>query len=946
MSSSLLLTKLYRPTVPLKHVRRPFLVDRLNEGLEAGRQLTLVSAPAGFGKTVCVSEWLNAVDLPAAWLSLEMADNDPVRFFTYLVAAIQTVDEKIGREIQGVLRAGQLPPGEIISATLINDILGLSGRFVLVLDDFQLIQDSAILPVLQTIVSNMPPALHLVLLTREEPSLPLARLRANNQMTEIRAADLRFTGLETAAFLNETMGLSLDVVDIAALEDKTEGWVAGLQLAGLSIRDRANPSAFIARLSGSHRHILSYLTEEVLNQQPPQIQQFLLQTSILDKLHGDLCDLLTGRQDSRVLLEQLFNDNLFLVPLDDEQQWYRYHQLFAGLLRDRQNILHPETTAELHRRASSWYTHAGLSGDAIQHAIDGEDYETAIALIESNYMDRLMAWHAKTVKGWMQSLPAEMAAQSARVNLAFAWMYLMSNDFTQALPYIERLQIMFSGDSPVTESGTAEPVEATSRLAFGLEDPSVRAEWLAMQAMLLNAQGQPDQSLGLAGEALAIVPDENAYVRSLIYGGLATAYIQKNDGPRAVEAYQQLIQYGRMAGSLLSELMGVAGLALYAMERGELQFAIDLAAQGIASVNRSGTLPPISGALYGEVATVYHYRGQFEEAQNYFVRSAQVSKLSGYSDAEVYYHVIRSRQAQIKGDVETAVREINTAVELTEVEAPTAVREEVIAQRVRISLAQNQLAAAQTLLKPHGFAFQPDQSIPDFTPGQVLRRPTGLLYISALRIILFQGQNEKLLAYHSARTTIHDGIKLADHIIAEARISQQIPLIIETYLIRSQMHLVLEDEQAARADAAEALKLSEPEGFITVFLEEGAPVAGILSRLIDEGDLAKTQLEFTARILSTERPSDTDDWKLETENRKQAQTPQTPGAYTALVEPLSPRELEILRLIGQGYTNQEIAEHLVVTLHTVKKHSSNIYSKLGVRNRTQAVARARELGLL
>jgi LuxR family maltose regulon positive regulatory protein len=916
MDTNLLLTKLNRPAAPFRQIPRPSLTERLMAGWEAGRRLTLVSAPAGFGKTTCVSVWLDQLREPAAWLSLDGGDDEPIRFFTYLIAALQQIDPNIGMEIEGILRAGQLPPAEITAASLVNGVLGLDGRFLLILDDFQVVQDATILQVLRTLVANLPRPLHLVLITREEPSLPLARLRANSQMTEIRAADLRFSGPETVAFLNETMGLSLGAGDIAALEERTEGWAAGLQLAGLSIRRRANPSAFIAELSGSHRHILSYLTEEVLNQQPPEIQRFLLQTSILDKLTGDLCDALTGGRDSRSLLERLYNDNLFLIPLDDEQRWYRYHQLFADLLRDRQRTVDPEGTRELHRRASGWYALQGLSSEAIQQAIDGEDYETAIALIETHYMDRLLGWHAKTVMGWMLALPAQLAAQSPKTNLAFAWMYLMSNDVAQAMVYIERLQRMFSGP------------------AFAEADPALRAEWLALQAMLLNGQGQPDQSLAVAEEALAVVPEEDAYVRSLIYSGLAAAYIQKNDGPRVEEAYRQLIQYGRLAGSLLSELMGTTGLGLFLMERGRLQEAFDLATQGLESVERSGTMPPISGAIFGELAAIYYDRFELEEAEAYLVRSAQVSKLSGYSDAEVFYHVVLSRLALIKGNLQTVVAEIDKALALMEIQAPTAVREEVIGQQVCVALAQDRVDRAQALLRGRGFAFHPDLIAPPFASGQALTRPTAVLYISALRILLYRARQTR------DSDILDQAAHLADRLLAEARTSELLPTVIETLLIRAQLHGESGDNQAAQQDLKAALELGGPEGFVTVFLEAGQPVGDLLAGLLSDEKIDSAYVQqilaaFAGNLLTAVPP-------------ETAVSPETDAdrANESLIEPLSERELEILALIGDGYTNQEIAERLAITLHTVKKHSSNIYGKLGVRNRTQAVARARELRLL
>jgi len=322
---------------------------------------------------------------------------------------------------------------------------------------------------------------------------------------------LRFSGRDAARFLNEVMGLSLSQADIDVLVDKTEGWIAGLQLAGLSIRGRADPSRLIATLSGSHRFILGYLTEQVLDQQPEEIQRFLLQTSILDRLNGDLCDAVSGRTDSRLLLEQLCTANLFLIPLDDEQQWYRYHQLFAGLLRDRLDTLHKGQTAELHQRASRWYAKAGGKGGtfvsaAIEHALAAADYALAVELLERHASDMLMQWHVKTVDGWMRAIPPEWAARSPRANLAFAWALMLRGNFPQAALYLGRLQAMFSDPQ------------------LGERDRSAKVDWLALQAMLLNAQGKPAKSLELAHQALAIVPDGDSSARSQIHMGIAGAY--------------------------------------------------------------------------------------------------------------------------------------------------------------------------------------------------------------------------------------------------------------------------------------------------------------------------------------------------------------------------------------------------------------------------------------
>jgi LuxR family maltose regulon positive regulatory protein len=759
----------------------------LNEGLEFGRQVTLISAPAGFGKTTCISEWVHALDCPVTWLSLDPADDDPGRFFAYLVAALQKVDETLGREIEGVLRSGQLPSSETISTTLSNDILELEGRFLLVLDDFQVIQDRFILQVLEKLVANLPQPLHLVLLTREDPPLPLARLRANNQMTEIRAGDLRFTSSEADRFLNEVMGLSLSQADIAVLDDKTEGWIVGLQLAGLSVRDRINPSSFIATLSGSHRHILSYLTEQVLSQQPEEIQSFLLQTSILDRLSGDLCNAVTGRTDGHSLLERLFNANLFLIPLDDEQRWYRYHHLFADLIRDLQNTLQKDKTAELHQRASRWYAQADMGecgtfvSEAIEHALAATDYAMAVHLIESHAMEMIMQWYPKTVNGWMQALPPEWAAQSPKTNLAFAWMHVLGGTtYTRASLYLERLQAMFSGSE------------------MGKEDASLKAEWLALQSNLLNAQGKPAESLGLANQALEIVPEQDGYVRSQIYMGMAGAYQQMDDYAHAVEAFQMIVQHGRAAANFVSEILGLSGLGLMALEHGQLHFAFEIASQGIERIERSGSLPPISAAVYGELGQVYYHWHQLEQAHDHFLRAVQLSTLSGYSDAEIYLGVILSQLRQIEGDLEAAAWEIQKAADLMQVDAPVAVREEVVSQQVRIYLAQNRLAAAETALKGHRFFSQDEFSIPDLAPDQNITSSVGRLYNSGLRILLYRAQARRELA------SLRRGIELADRLIAGALQRQYIPVALETLLLRAQMHAVLGSDQASLADYARA----------------------------------------------------------------------------------------------------------------------------------------------
>lgn len=891
METPLLQTKLYIPSPGPNLVSRPRLLERLDAGFHAGK-LTLVSAPPGFGKTTCVSEWVKTLDCPVTWLSLDAADDDPGRFFVYFVAALQKVDANLGREIEGALRAGQLPPGEVISTTLINDILAWEGRSLLVLDDFQMIQDRFILGILEKVVANLPSPLYVVLLTREDPPLPLARLRANRQLTEIRAVDLRFTRHEADRFLNEGMGLALSQADIAALEDKTEGWVVGLQLAGLSVRDRAAPSRFIATLSGSHRFILHYLTEQVLDRQPAEIRDFLLQTSILEKLNGDLCDAVTGRADSRVLLERLFNANLFLIPLDDEGQWYRYHHLFADLLRGLQNALQKGETVALHRRGSRWYAQAGMAREAIQHALAAEDYGMAVELLESHALQMVLRGHIKTVEGWMRVIPPEWRAQSPRTNLTLAWLYLLRGDATRASPYVEALRTMFDAQEDRAEA-------------------AVQAEWLALQATLLNAQEKPRESLALAHRALQMSPRQDQYVRGLIYLGLADAYQLLDDHVHAADAFQRMARHGRTAENFTIELLGLTGLSALALRYGQLRLAFEMARQGVRRIERSGSLPPISAALYGVLGQVHYQRNQLQEAHRFYQRAVQVGRLSDYNDyndVETVYAVIRAHLYQGEGDLEASARELQTAVDLLQWGAPAWVRSEVIAQQVRLYLARDDPAAAEMVLRQSGVSIQDEVS-----------HKTDRVHLAYLRLMRYQGQKQD--------EKLGQAKALARRILASAEAGQRVETTLQALILQALLRAASGDTRGSLESLDRALGRAEPEGYRRVFLDEGAPLAALLRRAQAHGihpDYVKALLALFPAP-ADERPR--------------------PREMGALVEPLTERELEVLCLLDEGCSNREIARRLLITLHTVKKHNSNIYAKLGVSSRTQAVARARQLGL-
>lgn len=920
----LLATKLHRPSIPAKWVQRLHLIQRLNEGLELNRQVTLVSAPAGFGKTTCTSNWVNALDRwSVAWLSLDSADDDPERFLNYLIAALQGVNPGLGQEIEGVLRSGQIPPSEITSTVLINDILAFGDRFILILDDFHTIQDPFILQVFEQLLTSFPDPLHLVLITREDPPLPLARLRANNQLTEIRARDLRFTHRDIDRLLNELMGLSLSQADIAALEDKTEGWIVGLQLAAiamqspLSVRDRANPSGFIASLGGSHRFILSYLTEQVLNQQAEEVQHFLLQTSILDTLHGDLCNAVTGRSDSHVLLEQLLKANLFLIPLDDERQWYRYHHLFADLLRELLNALQRDNTTELHRRASHWYAKAGMTSDAIQHALAAEEYALAVGLLESHAMDMIMQGYARTVSGWVQALPAEWSSQNPRTNLAFAWMHLLRGAYTQAFPYLDRLEASLSSSQLSEEEGR-----------------SLEAEWLVMQSLRLIMQGKMTESLTLAEKALEIVPEKDSRVRSLAYFGCACAYQVMDSYNLAVDAYQKAIQHGRAAENSIAELMSVSGLAQLAFEHGQLHLAHEIAAPVSAQLEDSGSPPPISTVVFGILGEIYIQWYQTDQARSYIQRALQFSTLGGYNSGIAGCRVLLSRLEQLEGNLDAAAQENQIAVDLVQKEVPDYLRQEVVAQHVRLHIALERPAAAELALLGQGYVFGDTFSHPELPAGEGITHSMGLLYNSSLRVLLYHAQTKQDTGI------LKHGIALANQVIQRALKGQSILVAMETHLLRAQMHGLVRDHPASQADIARALELAEPEEILGVFVELGAPIENELASLARGNRLCPALRAHAARILEAFSGSR----QSHGEQAKPGQ-PAEKGNL-GLIEPLTERELAVLRLMAKGLKHKEIAARLFVSLNTVRTHAKSIYSKLGAGNRTTALAEARQRHIL
>ncbi|MBI5963637.1 MAG: hypothetical protein HY863_09205 [Chloroflexi bacterium] len=916
MSISLLSTKLHIPSARANGVSRPRLTEKLLTAVKRPSSFVLLSGPAGFGKTTLLGEFVTELKRPVAWMSVDEGDNDPIRFWTYLITACQTIQRGIGETGLELLQSPLPLPDETIPTLLINDLVKLKNDLVLVLDDYHAIQNPAIHKAFSFLLDHLPDKFHPVLSTRVDPPWPLARFRARNQLIEIRAVDLRFTTEETAAFLNQIMSLNLSAENVSALEARTEGWIASLQLAAISMKGRSDVAEFIKAFTGSHVYVAEYLIEEVLEHQSEAVKTFLLQTSILTRLNASLCDAVNGHSKSPAMLKDLYQANLFVFPLDDEGEWFRYHHLFADLLKARlRHSLPAEAIATLHQRAAAWYEQSGMTPDAIEHALIAMDYPLAVHLVEKVALPMILQAYVRTVAGWLQSIPQKYLEESPRVNMAFAWMNLLPGAFDQATPYLERLSIIFS--SPEVSA----------------QDSSLLGEWLAIQSKLLGMQGKSAESRDLANRALQILPEADAHVRSMLYANLATAYEQMLDYDHAAEMFQWIVRDAQATGNFAAEILGTSGQAQMVLQQGRLHLGFEIASQGIKRLETFGRSTPFSATLYGELGQIHYQWHQLDQSRDYLLRSIQASGLSGYSDPEIYNHVILSRIFQMEGDWISSAHEMEKAGELARVIPPAMIREEIISQQVRVELALNRLPEAQTLLKAEGFTFNGEFIFPDLALGSIVTHPVGLLYNSALRVLLFQSRTKQ------DRVNLKRGIELAAVVLAGELQCQHVPIALETLLLRSQMYGALGDNQHSLEDVTKALELAEPEGFISIFVEEGLPISESLTILLKQNLLGSVQPNYVKSILAA-FPKAGYSKTVQDERSIPVDESLSP------LESLTPRELEVLHLIAIGDSNQTIAGKLVITLSAVKKHTGNIFNKLNVNSRTQALVQARRLGLL
>ena len=898
MSQALVRTKLYLPSGRLNLVARPRLTARLNEGLT--RPLTLLSAPPGFGKTTLLREWLVQVQARTAWLLLDVGDNDPVRFWSYFIAALQQIDSAIGPSSLALLQSPSAVALEPMLRALINEIDSLpDGRatefipgemeesradFILVLDDYHVIETPAIHQQLSFLLDHLPPPMHLVISSRADPPLPLARLRARDQLIELHESDLRFSRAEAVKFLNETMSLPLTSEQITALETRTEGWIAGLQLAALSLRGREDISGFVRAFTGSHRFVFDYLTDEVFARQTESIQSFLLQTSILERLNASLCNALTRRADSQAVLEELERNNLFLTALDDERHWYRYHHLFADVLRHRLAEKSPAALIELHLCASEWFENEGLVTEAVSHALVVGNWERVARLIGDASESLRQRGELATLTRWIQALPDPVRHAHPAVCLTYA----------RALMKVGRLT---DAEASVLE---AEHWLESHAQAGDSRIDSVRGKALALRAQFASRRGEFTQSIELSQRAAQfIAPDDLAW-RNLVAFTLADSFRYTINWVEAKGAYREAAELSESAGDYANALFALGSLGEVLEAEGQLRQAAQQFEEVLRLAQAWG-MPNAAATGYAWIG-LGRVRCEWNELDA-ALRDVEAGLARG-QQAEVTdvllrgYHALgRIRKAQ--ADLRGALAAFDEAESVAEKMGVTETKDWIRAQRAQVWLAGGDTEAAFEWASQ--FAAQVQDAMYPSLP------------IALAQVWLSQGQPDKALP-------------LLEHALQSAQTVGRLGNALNILAVRAVVYYAKGDLEKAFATLEQALELAEPEGYVRVFVDQGAPMARLLRRMLARS----SRPNHVRRLLEALG----EPVKIE------------PRIASKLIDALSQRELEVLRLITDGATNQEIADELVLTVNTVKRHISNIFRKLAVSNRAQAIARARQLDIL
>lgn len=877
----LLTTKLQVPLLRPQLVPRPRLLERLDEGSQ--RNVTLVSAPAGFGKTTLISEWIrgrerDGAPLRVGWLCLDEADNDPVRFSSYLVAALNVADPHVGQSAWAMMQSPQPPPPQAVLPGLINDIASLSHRLVLVLDDYHVISSQPVHRQLAFLLEHQPPSMHVIIGAREDPPLPLARLRARGQMIDIRQADLTFTEEETADFLRRVMRLDVAPDDVVSLRRRTEGWAAGLQLAALSMQGRDDVHELVQSLSGSQRYILDYLVEEVFQRQPSNVQDFLLRTSILDRLTAPLCDAVLEMATSQQMLERLEAANLFVVALDQERCWYRYHRLWADLLRHRLRSLEgKDLENSLHRRASRWHESEGQIAEAVQHALEGGDWDRAASLILSVNGTMLRRGEVATLLSWYRLLPEVEVGARPDLCVQYSWALILTGEIGAA-------------ESLLEQADRASP-----------DDPALVGGIALVKAYVARARGDDRRTIELSHKALPLLPETDHNGRGVAGLNLGIALWKTGRLQEAEQALDEAQRHAQLSENYYASLTALVFLASIRAARGNLKGAAQLCRLAI----HEGKQLPAVGQAHMINGALLHEWNELEAAADHVLTGIGLNQRSDNPEVLCGGYRLLARLRQAQGDPPAALAALDKAHQLVDERALSALdRARTAACHTLVALAQGDLPTATRWAEQAG----EDADASSFFP---------LLGLTPARLLLARKQ----------KTAAAERLALLyDKAIAEGWKYGAVE-------VRALQALAAPTQDEALALLASGLTMAEGEGYIRTFVDKGAPMADLLAEAsvqgIEPGYADRLLAAFQAESQQSGRP-------------EKSPLPSSPS----LIEPLSDRERDLLPLLAQGRTYHEIAQALCVSTNTVKTHLKHIYGKLGVSNRREAVDRAIELNLL
>jgi len=897
----LLTTKFHPPRPRSRLIARTHLTSRLQQGMEHG--LTLLSAPAGFGKTTLLAQWLAEISMPVAWLSLDPEDNDPVRFLTYFTAALQARLPQLGVTRFRLLEVAPSTPLESVFMVLTTDLVSRpTTDFALVLDDYHVITLPAIHHALTFLVEHLPPQMHLVLASRSDPPFPLARMRARGQLVEVRTDTLRLDETEVGTFLRVVSGLDLPSEAIVALERRTEGWIAGLQLAALSLQGRTDIPAFLAAFTGSHRFVLDYLSEEVLARQSASIQSFLLRTSILDRLCGSLCEAVTGEVGGQAMLEALERANLFVVPLDEERRWYRYHHLFAELLKSRLEQAEPALLPDLHRRASAWYERQGLLLEAVQHALSARDVELAARFMEQVAPLLMAQGRPRPLLDWLTALPDSLVRARPHLCVWYAAALHVINQVEEAEARVQDAQRALSADTSPEEVAVIQGGSANIR------------------ANIARYSGDLPRYLTLAQQGLDVWPETAIpATRAVLVMQVAHTFLVSGEmTPVAEQQVRAAVTLTAASGYRLIYFRSLTLLARLHLLQGRLRAAATIYEEAgqITSGEIFQALTTRSIYCFG-LGDLWREWNRLDEAERLLVRGLEEVRgaISCFADEVLFGHLTLARLLQARGQSDRAIATLDAFLQEADLRRfVPQLKATAAAVRAHIELAQGNMQAALAWVQTSGLSVD-DVELPYLRERE---------YLTLARVRIAEGHE------NPAGSSLPDALRLLNRLLedaqAQARVSSALEiLVLQALALRAQKEL-----QGALATLKQALALAEPEGYTRLFVDEGAPMRDLLRQALSRGIAP----HYITRLLAVFG---------ESEKGAEVSSPSPPGS---LVEPLTKRECEVLHWLSEGASNREIAERLIVSTGTIKKHISNICGKLGVQSRTQAIARARTLNLL